>query len=378
MLSTHHRLTPLVSIIFLLVSQVDALPAGEMSTEPPSVFGRTLGSTTAPQVIVARSTTSEAVHDRLFIPAIISMVVVAFLGIVCCFKLGWCFNKKKKDSEWLNSRGIPPLNHDLNHRTSILAPQFAPAGQHTQGGSDAPTTSSRRQSRVQRKPPPNRPSSMTSTTPSNMGTPVYPHQRVTTLNDVVYQQPHSQTNPEYNPYPYSRPMTAATGTTYAPPQPAMNIQRTGPTSTDTTRGHWGQEGPRKSTLSSGQSSTQVASEQLSYMTPPENRHAPLPAAPIPQSEYRQPPARIPGSWVSPPPGFSGYDYEPAYDDPDQKHGAQWNSGNHVQDGSGEHHQYAAASSSGHPPVYPDSRNQPSRSGEKISYPQQSSHRTAQW
>jgi hypothetical protein len=39
--------------------------------------------------------TSDVVKDKYFIPAIASMGTVLLLSFVCCYCLGWCFNRRR-------------------------------------------------------------------------------------------------------------------------------------------------------------------------------------------------------------------------------------------------------------------------------------------
>ncbi|KAF9476793.1 hypothetical protein BDN70DRAFT_881985 [Pholiota conissans] len=191
--------------------------------EPPIV---TSGSAT----LSARSTTSDVVHDKIFIPTIATMGALVVVALVCCYMIVMNRHRAQtpRDRNWAVPTHVAP--------DRVYNPDTTKSG--AERDSQNLSAAGRRMSKAQRKsPPPFLPG------PSN-----------------ITSQPFG---PGQAPYPYaSQPgyqygtSDAPNATTYTP-----NAQQYG--------GYWTQPEPqRMSMLSSAQSATEVGSDSTSPKTKP--------------------------------------------------------------------------------------------------------------
>ncbi|KAF8967527.1 hypothetical protein BDZ97DRAFT_1803784, partial [Flammula alnicola] len=179
--------------------------------------------------IAAMSTTSDVVHDNLFIPAIARMGVVFLLALVCWYKLGCCCNRE-------NGEGLSVTGSD-DHQPRPLSSQIR--GQEQPG---SPNTLGRK---VQRKPAP-------PFVPSAPGTP-----------PTTPGMTQTSGTPQYGFQPVN-------------PRVPMAVTPSDIAASNINQGYWPRDGLRVSPLSPGQSWTQVGSG--SEHQRPSQYHTPNPYA----------------------------------------------------------------------------------------------------
>ncbi|KAF8967544.1 hypothetical protein BDZ97DRAFT_1916830 [Flammula alnicola] len=280
--------------------------------------------------IAARSTTSDVVHDNLFIPAIVTMGIVFLLALVCWYNLGCCCDREKRER-----RDAPPNWPPRGYRVPDMSvtgsdnlqprPLSSQISGQEQPGS--PNTLGRRISKVQRKPAP-------PFVPSAPGTPPTTPGMIQTSGI-----------PQYGFQPVD-------------PRVPMTVTPSNIAASNTNQAYWTRDGLRMSSLSPGQSWTQVGSgseQQWPSQYHSTNPYAatgyaatpPLhPQAPPPEFGAHYP-AGVHGSQASDPYGGIDRQYER-----DQR----WSDGRDDAAGDTGRNAVGASSSSPPPPLYLDNKN----------------------
>ncbi|KIM38710.1 hypothetical protein M413DRAFT_447660 [Hebeloma cylindrosporum] len=203
-----------------------------------------------------RFSTSEIIHDKYFIPAIVSMGVLLIFVVLCCFMLGWCFKRRDRHGPGSGAVWRPPLVNDMAQRRSLnnlnsRTPSRPLSGATSEGG-EGPTLG-RRSSK--RKPAP----APAPNTQANLAPNAYQSTAQTPGAYAPTQQYNANTNAGVAP-------TQSHG--FQPiqqTQPQFQV----PMSVTPSRagGYYHQQNPRMSAFSSGtshtESSTQIGSGKTS-------------------------------------------------------------------------------------------------------------------
>jgi len=89
----HRRATVFITALFAL-----RIPTGHAAAPWAIINPESSGRHSA--FTLQTRGTSDVVKDKYFIPAIASMGAVLLLSFVCCYCLGWCFNRKRMQKSY--------------------------------------------------------------------------------------------------------------------------------------------------------------------------------------------------------------------------------------------------------------------------------------